>query len=503
MRCTCATFWPAVGEMMGSEAPWRSLQPASVLINLLPDLGRTARQLWWLLPAMLVGGGFQRLVDFGFLLFFLAMSFFRTLTHYMTLRYRVSEGRLELVEGLLFRQHRLIDPARIQNMEIVRNIFHRMAGLAELRIDTAGEGGAEGLLSAISLEEANQLRTALADHQPGSEATEEEEELRTGFLELLAYGFSSARSGAAIVAVSVGYELLFQFSPQMAGDAAARIGSTGMVGLLLVAVAGSTLVSAATAIRSFWGLRLLKNARGLVTEAGLFTRSRVEVPQGKVQLVQVDEPLSRRIFGYGTIQVETAGSSAPIEGESRGELMLPMVQQAALAWVASLALPALDVDPWKVTLRPAAPRALLRALLGAGLRWALICLPIAIAFRDPTPFLFWPIGPISAFFDWRRQGWYLTESVLVSRRGFFRRQTSIISLEKLQALRLEEGPLMQVNRLGRVVVRVAGGEVALPDLNLAEARQIFEKLQEKTTQRTNQTAPNIAITSESTPTTTA
>jgi putative membrane protein len=106
--------------------------------------------------------GFQRLIDFGFLLFFLMMSFFRTLTHYMTLRYRVSEGRLELVEGLFFRQHRLIDPARIQNMEVIRNIFHRMAGLAELRIDTAGEGGAEGLLSAISIAEANQLRAELA-----------------------------------------------------------------------------------------------------------------------------------------------------------------------------------------------------------------------------------------------------------------------------------------------------------------------------------------------------
>ncbi|HNC98678.1 MAG TPA: PH domain-containing protein, partial [Myxococcota bacterium] len=74
---------------------------------------------------------------------------------------------------------------------------------------------------------------------------------------------------------------------------------------------------------------------------------------------------------------------------------------------------------------------------------------------------------------------------------------------ELQALRLEQGPLMQLNRLGRVVVRMAGSEVALPDLHLDDATAIFQKLQEKTTQRTNHTAPSIAITSESTPTTTA
>ena len=39
------------------------------------------------------------------------------------------EGMLELRYGLLNRRSRRLDPARIQNIEIVRNPLHKMSGL--------------------------------------------------------------------------------------------------------------------------------------------------------------------------------------------------------------------------------------------------------------------------------------------------------------------------------------------------------------------------------------
>ena len=74
--------------------------------------------------------------------------------HWATLRYRIHAGRLEIRQGLLNRSARTIDPARIQNIELVQNLFHTWSGLVELRIETAGEQTTEGLLSALSVEDA-------------------------------------------------------------------------------------------------------------------------------------------------------------------------------------------------------------------------------------------------------------------------------------------------------------------------------------------------------------
>ena len=139
----------AEGTMASEAAPaevgaWRSLEPASLLVNLLPDLWRTARAAWPLLLAVFVGGGIANVVNLGLLTVFFGSAIGRTVLHFLTLRYRLHEGKLEIRTGLIGRRFRVIDPGRIQNVEIVQNVFHKLAGLVELRIETAGDAGAEG-----------------------------------------------------------------------------------------------------------------------------------------------------------------------------------------------------------------------------------------------------------------------------------------------------------------------------------------------------------------------
>lgn len=473
-------FPNVVGKVKVSEgvdhAHWKGLEPASLVVNLVPDLWRTARNLWWLIPAFLVGGGAQNVANIGSVLFFFLISVGRTIGHFLTLRYRMEGGRLEITEGLFFRRHRLIDPTRIQHMEIVRNLFHRMAGLVELRIDTAGEGGAEGMLSAISEAEAKELQQALA-RQPAGPASVDTPppELKNGVIELLGYGFSSGRIGAALVAVSLGMEVLTQLSPSIAGRTAGQLGPKALLGLMLIGVAGSFLLAIAEAFRRYYGFALSRTERGFATEAGLFTRTRIEIPLKKIQMVRVEEPWIRRIFGFGTIQVETAGTFMPTESTA-SEAMVPMVPQEGLAWAVSLALPGLDIDPWQQPLSPAAPAALMRHLLGGSMRWLLIGGAFSVMAHSPLPMLLFPIGPITAYFDWRQQGWALTPEALISRRGFFERRTTIILRKKVQSVHLVQDPFLRMVGLARVAVWVAGSELLLPDLHEAEARRIFDTL---------------------------
>ncbi|MBK9367858.1 MAG: PH domain-containing protein [Deltaproteobacteria bacterium] len=113
-------------------------------MNLIP---RTLGILfgYWPLLAWLFGRGAvaPRPEDALFLMFILVPGVLSTLVHLFTLRYRVSGGRLEIRQGLLNRQARTLAPDRIQNVSLVRNLFHRASGLVEVRIETAGDSSTE------------------------------------------------------------------------------------------------------------------------------------------------------------------------------------------------------------------------------------------------------------------------------------------------------------------------------------------------------------------------
>ncbi len=461
------------------ETPWRGLEPASLLVNLLPDLWRTARQAWPLLLAAFVGGGLDTIVNLSLLTVFLGIAIGRTVLHFLTLRYRMHAGKLEIQTGLLARRSRSIDPARIQNVEIIQNLFHKMAGLVELRIETAGDTGVEGMLSALSVEEANALRGDLHPDvmAPTGEYAPEpasDEILAITPLELVAYGMSAGRVGAAVLAGGVAMELLGQINPGNVQQAADGLRPGAVLGLGLLAVALGYALSVGNTLLRFYGFRLVRSARGLRFEAGLFTRRGVEIPVGKVQLVRVEEPWLRRLMGYGTLRVETAASQVPDEA-SGGEGHLPMVATEEQAALTRVVLPSLDVDPWVTPLAPAAARAIATTTLAGLVRGGALGVLLA-TWAGPAVVVLPAAGALFAFLDARRQGWYVSEGFVVARAGFLSRNTWIVPRTKIQSTHRTDGPIMRRLGLGRVTVWVAGSSVSLPVVLAADADKLFARL---------------------------
>lgn len=478
-----------------ADTPWRRLHPASLAVNLLPQAWRTARGAWPLLLAIFVGGDDLglRAVDLTLLLTFMGLTLARTLTHYLTLRYRLHDRRLELRSGLLHRQARIIAPKRIQNIELVRNPLHRLSGLVELRIETAGDASTEGLLSALDVAEAERLRAALRSEpgplapaagdvptaEPAASAPEEPVWLGNSPVELFAYGLTRRTMGTAAVLSALFYQSMNVSSPDEAEQVARSLGPAAMAGAVLLAFVGSFVLSVGQVLLKHFRFRLLLPPERLVTEEGLFTRRRVEIPLRKVQLVRADEPLLRRVMGYGTVQIETAGMGIS-EGQLRqAEAELPMVEQDRLAELARRAIPHLDVDPWATRLSPPHPRALWRASVRralSGLVLGGVVGALAWPWGAAALLVIPPLGVLVAWLDWRRQGWTVTPTVIVARRGFFNRQTWIVARDKVQSVQLGQSPMMRWHGLCAVVIRAAGSDVALPELGLDQAQEVLEAL---------------------------
>jgi len=482
---------PSEASPAGVEPDWEMLHPASVAVNLLPRAWRVIRGLWPLLLALLWRGSSDEtgmwvgLVDGGIVLLFFLLTVGGTLRHWLTLRYRIHRGRLEIRTGLLSRQVRTIDPARIQNVELVRTIPHRVSGLVEVRIETASGTEVEGLLSALTVDEAQALQDRLvALRDAAREAAEPDQDpagdvlVRNGPWELFQYGATAGRFGAAAVALGLLVEGLSWISPEAFADNVQRLLGLQGVALGVAVLAGAWLFGIATVFLRHWGFSLRQRRGALVVDGGLTTRRTLELPLHKVQIVLTSEPLIRRWIGFGSLTVETAAARSGEGGTERRAALVPVVARQELPELARLAVPDLDVDPWQVELRPPHKRALIRgvsrrivqvlllaALLGALVSpWALLLVLVAL----PLSFAAW--------LDWRHQGWLVTDRAVIGRRGFFDRRLVVVSRRRLQSVTASQGPLMRRLGLAEVRVRVAGNSVSLPLIGWDEAQRIVREL---------------------------
>ncbi len=466
----------------GAAVPWRSLHPASVVVNLVPRTWAVLRSMWPIFLVILFGGRAdgESIFDAVLLLLFLLMTVGGTVLHWLTLRYRVSEGRLEVMTGLLNRQTRVISPDRIQNMELVRNVFHRLSGLVEIRIETASGTEVEGMLSALSVAEAEELTGALEALRSGAPEQDAEEALpviaENDLGDLFRYGATATRLGAALVVIGFLFE--GQRRLDTGFDLFSDLGWAGFMLALLAILTGTWLVGSARAVAQHYGFKLMQTAGSLITTEGLFTRRRVELPTDKVQLVTVSEPILRRFAGFGTIHIETAAARAEGGGVQNAMAMVPVVESGRLYEVVRELVPALNIDLENAVLEPPAIKALIRSLIAV--TWQAVLFVVAVSWW------FWPWGLLSmvavplswgaAWLDHKHQGWLVTDEVVVSRQGYLNRETRIVARGKLQSTEISQGVFLRRYGLGRLAVRVAGNAVSLPILKFDDAIEVQKQL---------------------------
>jgi putative membrane protein len=473
-------------EEPSTDSEWRGLHPLSLVANLAPRTWRTLRGTWPLLAAFAIGGRRDSVAILFIAALFFGMAVWSTVLHFLTLRYRVVHGRLEMRSGLLNRQVRSLDPSRIQNTELVRNPLHKILGLVELRVETASGREVEGLLSALSEEEGERLLGLLdAARARSKRAKEEEEEEEAKVLasadlaDLLRYGATGLRVGAGIaIAVGLGMEALQFLDPEQYERVPSLVGRVGGAAAVIAFVSGLFLVAVAGAVQRFWRFSLTLSDGRLVASQGLFTKRRIQLELSKVQLATVRQPWSKRLLQFASVHVETAAAHVGDGGTASAEAIIPVVHTEDIATLLAEVIPHADTV-WDSELHPPHPRALRRGILSAIIEGLLIGALIGAWFGG-WAWVFLLIAPIVdvlfAWFDHRHQGWRVTEHLIIARSGYLNRRTHVVSRKKIQSITLRQGPILRRWDLAKVVIRVAGSRVDLPLLSAAEARHLVDTL---------------------------
>ncbi len=360
---------------------------------------------------------------------------------WLVTRWRIEGGDLRIETGLIRRQSLRFPLKQIQAIDIVRPALARVFGLSELRLRTGGSAGAAGRLAYLTAGEAERYRIqllALARGSsevplPGSLPAPDRGLVTVPVGRLVA---SILISGIAVVAVVLLVALIVVRAVAPAA-VAPILGSSVPIGIGLLTVLWRRL-------NGGFKLTVADSPDGLRLSSGLLETSAETIPSGRIQAVEMIEPLLWRPLGWVRLEVDVAGRHRR-EGENAPEghqlrAVLPVgTREEAERLLAHL----LPEAPWE---RSPAPR---RARFKSPLRY-------------------------------HNLAWGRNQRYAVTTTGRLARVTSWIPLGKLQSLRLVQGPLQRRLQLATIHLDTAGRNLhsAIRDRDSAEARTALSELTE-------------------------
>lgn len=246
-----------------------------------------------------------------------------------TLRYEITDDRIEIRKGLLRRERRTIPLERIRGVDVTSTVLHRMLGVTVVRIEAAaGSVAAEdGKLDAVDVVEADRLRRELLRRKAELTGREDAPARAVGESQEESVGpdtaqdvpedvvhFTMPRSWYLYGALSLAYLLtpfavlatLVGLVQQSAGEVATNTAVDWVTGtergLLLTFAIGTivvlVLLMPVFAVISYafahWGFTLKARDGSLIAERGLFTRRSVTLEKRRIRGHELlDNPLER------------------------------------------------------------------------------------------------------------------------------------------------------------------------------------------------------------------
>jgi putative membrane protein len=377
-------------------------------------------------------------------------------------RFRIGSDRLELRRGVLFRQHRSAQLDRLQAVDVSQPFLARLFGLARVTVEVAGAGASSIELAYLGEREAQELRNRLLAGAAGLEFAGEvaPEAPEHSWLEVPPGRLISsiALSGAtlSLVVISIGLIVVAAMTRNFAavgGIIPTALGIGGMVW---------------TRFTRGFGFRVATSPDGLRLRHGLLETRTQTVPPGRVQAVRISQPLLWRRLDWWQVEVNIAGyraGRAGSEGGGTDSTVLPVGTRADALAVAAFVAPDLGVEADEH------PRPVVDAgLVGTGAGHGFVCSPPAARWFD--------------WVSWRRNGFRVTRTVLLIRRGVLVRSLVLVPHARTQSLGVHQGLLQRRLGLASFALHSTPGPISpvVAHLDVAVAAELLAAQAERSRQ---------------------
>ena len=425
----------------------------------------------------------------------LALALVATALRARFTRYTLDREELLVWSGVLNKTVRVVSPARVQQVDVVRQLRHRATDLAAVRIELAGTGGAGTRveLDALPVAEAERLRDALERGRrrvaagPTDPTSANVSEVATAdippppFSPLLRLSTKqlvvAGLTGAPLLLVpalivSVAFEALDLLQIGGTSIEPNRIPAVVLVVALLVLwpiVAGGVMVFRCH------GYELGRSGNDLIARRGLLDTRTSVLPLPRVQLVHRSATIPRRWLRLASLEVRTASGGTTTQYPVG--VTVPIGPRQTIDDLVGVVLGRPDL-PLDVMAHPvvARRRAIRRRSVGIAVPAVGITL-VASAVNDAAPVVVLAASATVAALSMltaRRWGrsWYdrlghaVHDGVLVARCGVLIEHLRAVPVDRIQSVTISQSPWQRRAGVCTARLLLAGttDSVRVPDL---------------------------------------
>ncbi|MCU1535917.1 MAG: rane-flanked domain [Humibacillus sp.] len=420
---------------------------------------------------------------------------------WLTTRYRITGGQIELRRGLLTRQTTTARLDKVRTIDLTSQPYHRLLGLAKVEISTGGGQRDRLVLDSLRIAEGRRLRAELlhqvdptlgdlpaptgppvaVDASAVPTTGDDEVLLRLDprwirYAPLTTTGLATAAAGFGVL--SQGFSRYGEGGEAILERARGVRGFAWWVDLVGVVILVSGLAAAAYVL-TFWGFRLTRNRLGsLHTRRGLLTTRETSIDRARVRGVHVEEPLGLRLAGARRLKVVTTGL---LHERGGSDWLCPPAPAATVTSLAEQITPdhAAVSGPLTAHGPQARRRRLTRTLVPAvGIGAALVAgrllwhWPSALLWVAPLVLL---AAAALGLDRYRSLGHAVTGRHLVSREGSLDRRRVVLDREGVIGWRVEQSLFQRRAGIATLVATTAAGRqhYDLVDVPLAEAYAVI------------------------------
>ena len=447
--------------------------------------------------------------------------------------YAVDADGVYLRSGILSRKLRTARLPRIQSVDVVHPLLGRLFGVGRLIVEVAGGRNSRVVIGFLTTRELQALRDRILDLAagqidmpgPASEDGAVQDNgagYDIGGIDGLA---STARPEGLTPEGTPGSEAApaprtsqlrashFQEHPLYSVDGATLLGSllrhpmtytlllaivgTLVVGILIIVTDSMTGSEALTIISSYitmvialatmvwhqfnsaWNFHAAATPSGIRMSYGLTAETSRTLPPGRVHGVGLTGPILWRRKDWWKVEVTVAGrDERPHDGQTReiGNLLLPVGSRDTALRALWLVVPDLGV--------PDPDRLLAQALTGRDDDG--VGDPQAPAGSAERGFVrISRRGRIFRPLTWRRAAVILTDTCVIIRHGRWRRRVAVFPYERIQSLRVRQGPLARRRSLAAIGFDMVAREVpaSITNLDAADAKALAARISERALRR--------------------
>jgi putative membrane protein len=408
-----------------------------------------------------------------FFLVFLVPGAILAVARYFFSTYRYDATELVVRTGVIFKNERHIPFARIQSVDAVQNVLHRLWGVVDVKVQTGTTGQAEATLSVLPLEALDEMRqrvfqgrtvaaTPLSETDetasvtaPQVPAPDAQTLLRLTLRDRALAGLLDNRGWVVIgaawgLAFESGILDRFEELDIASWPAYASI----LVGLFVMA----PILSMGWAVIRLHDFHLTLRAGDLRTEFGALTRVTATIPLRRVQALKIHQGPGHVWTSRASVRVETAGGSASGRASSEREWVAPLITLADLPAFVATVLPDADLNSltWMNVDRRAFHRRRVVALVTAAVIGLLAAPWLGVMRAVGITAALAALGLISGHLYVASLGWARTDRVIAFKSGWLRRSLVIVPLAKIQAVELDESPFDRRHQMASLAVDTAG-----------------------------------------------